>query len=548
MSDLFAKKTDSKPGGTPDKKLDKSARRQARTQEQKKAQKKTKIISITVLSVFLLLFISAMILNSSFIRRSISVINIGGVDFTAAEIDYYYNVTSMNYRQNIENQAPELASMLLPSPNIPLTEQEHPDTGESWRDFFVSNAIAHLEELVQIHNAAKETGFKLSEEDYSSIDSEIDFIRVQAPAMGYTSIDQFLRFNYGPSMNVDIYRKVLEFTTLASVYQASIAPEADFTQEELAEYYRENKDSLDVYEFRLFAVYPDEVLDWEYETDEEYEEALAGAFEASVSLAAEIAAEILTEEDFITRALIHDFENYGDPDSTIIKAYGEWLSEPLREWLSDPARSNGDVDILADEDSQLTYILFFMDRDDNHYPLASIRQVSVGRDAVYQEDYEDDDELSFLIAYEGADSRARAQAEDILSSFMDNGANEAALEMIAAEEAAENVDGSLIENISRFPYEAMHSEFNTVLMPPELEEWIFDPARQVGNYELIRSEDYGFRLIYFTGFGDNMFSDFIASDRLLAEKTEMAYEQWRDNLQPVTVKKGMFFNMLTNLS
>jgi hypothetical protein len=79
MSGLFEDRTDG------------ASRREARTQQEQLARRKTRIIAVSVVTALALLFVGALIINSSFIRRSATAITIGGVDFTATEFDYFYN-------------------------------------------------------------------------------------------------------------------------------------------------------------------------------------------------------------------------------------------------------------------------------------------------------------------------------------------------------------------------------------------------------------------------------------------------------------------------
>ena len=540
MSDLFAKK----PSGKPDKKADKTARRQARSKEQQKTQRKTKIIAIAVTSVFLLLFIGSFVLNSGIFARSVSVMNIGGVGFSAAEFDYYYNVTVASYAQMVEEQMGEYASMMLPTRDLPFSEQVYdPETGQSWADFFMDSTLSHLSEVVQIFNAGKANGFVLPSDDIESISSDIDLMSMQVQMWGYASLDQYLRHSYGPNMNKAAWRDILEFTAYVQSYEASVAPEFDFTQAELTAFYDENRDTLDVFNFLVFTVYPDEVLDWEYETDEEYEAAREAAFEVSRVIAREIAEGIITEEDFAAAALDYDPLTYDDPDSMIANLFGEWMTGPMLDWLLEEPRVYGDVGVV-DSEPDLTYIVFFQSRDDNDYQIAGMRQLLIMRDELFPEDF--DDEAMYAMAFASADSVARERAEELLQIFNNSGANEDAMAAIVEDNPLESLDGSLYEFISKASYQsAFQEDVMAMKVVPEIEEWLFDPDRRVGDSELIYTQAYGYHLVYFTGLGEH-FNNFIAKDRLLMTKMDEAYGAWKESLEPVSAKKGFFFSFFTN--
>jgi len=97
--------------------------------------------------------------------------------------------------------------------------------------------------------------------------------------------------------------------------------------------------------------------------------------------------------------------------------------------------------------------------------------------------------------------------------FIAGGATESLLIELTAEHSDDLADG-LYTEIARFSYQSRHmADVRSIREVPEIEQWLFDGSRQIGDSELIYTEAFGYHLLYFTGYGER-FSDFIAADRM----------------------------------
>ena len=73
-------------------------------------------------------------------------------------------------------------------------------------------------------------------------------------------------------------------------------------------------------------------------------------------------------------------------------------------------------------------------------------------------------------------------------------------------------------------------------MVPEIEEWLFTPGRQVGDFALVETEAFGYHLLYFTGYGDR-YCDYLADTKL----RNADYQTWDDSLETFEVAKHWAF-------
>ena len=541
MSDLFDKRPTSKSADIFDKKATKLAKKEAKTKEQLKAQKKTRTISISVISVFLIAFILATFLNSNIARREISVITIGDVGFSAAEFDYFYVTTYWNYRQWVEFEMAELAQLYLPVRGIPLSEQIHPTTGESWEAYIIQETIDNISELVKRYSKAIAAGFDMGDELAEEVELLNAMEMQQALQHGYQDLGMWLRHLYGPAMNINVLTRINEMRTIAFAFEQSVIPDFTFTQEELDEYYFENRDLFDVFDMRLFIMTPN--VDHEAE---DQEAAVNEAFDEAMQLAETFLTTIETQEDFIQRAREYNPFWHNDDDSTLRTLQGEQLPESLLEWLADDSRVYGDVAVVPDGLDTI-YVVYFLERSNNNYLVTSFRQLLFLRqdpnNPISIWDFDDED--TFNAEIDRLDNEAYLLASEMKQRFIELGATLSAFDTIIEENEDLDMDGREYTDIAKLSIDAgSPNGISTMRVVPEIEEWLFEPGRQVGDYKLIRTEAFGFHLAYFTGFGDR-FSDILAGNGLLRRESEAANEAWLETLEPVSVTKHRLFSIFT---
>ncbi|MDR0491273.1 MAG: peptidyl-prolyl cis-trans isomerase [Oscillospiraceae bacterium] len=498
-----------KPGGV--------GRREARALQEKKEKRKIRVTTISIVAVLALLFIGALFLNSKITRRNLVAITVGSVDFTAAEYDYFFFSSYFNYSNYINQQMGESAESMLPKRGTPLASQVHDyETGETWADFFKDMALEQMNEIVLYYEEATRNGWEIPEEDRGKTDEEIANMKSTAVMFGYSSVDKFLQEYYGPSINEKSFRKLAEFINFASLYSKYKFDSFPYSNEDLETYYDENKDELDVFTFRYMSITPESVVESDFESAEEYEEALAAAQSDAETKAAEIAAGIISEEDFIAAAREYDADRYPEDDSTLMEEYsGETLYGDYKAWLAEAEREQGDVTSINSESG--IYVVYYISRDNNTYLMTEMRQILINRETIDVEEYEHEDD-AYNEALAVMESEAKERADSVLAQFIEGGATEEKLIELMEENSDDTTEGGLYTDI----YKKM--------MVPEIDSWLFDPARQIGDYESIRTESYGYHLVYFMGFGKR-YCDFTSDSRM----READYAEWKDSLGTPTV-------------
>jgi len=531
--------------GLFDKRADGATRRDARTQKEQLKKRKSRVRIIAVLTAVALLFVCALFINSNFIRRTLPAITIDGVSFTAAEFDYFYNVAYFDYSELINSQfaeMPEFAASMLPARDRPFARQIYDyETGETWADFFVGWAIRSMSDLVSLYNASIAAGFVLEGEHRERFESELANVLLEADI--YSSMNPhvyptpaiYLQALFGSSINDNTLRGVLEFVYTAMSFSERMRDSFDYNEAALEAFYSENRDDLDIFRYRAFLVLPETLDRLDFDTTTEFQVAQEAALSDTREAAKEIAGGIVTEEDFIFAAWEQDEASYGDHDSTLREQMGEWIDQSFALWLCDESRGHGDVSTI--ESSAGTYVTFFIDRDNNDYYTTAMRQILMMREDIYPEDYyEGEEDPDFIEALENADREVRERAESVLELFISGGATEETLIELMEEFSDDTSSGGFYDSIARFHYLSQEERYLAMRVVPEIENWLFDEKRVVGDSELVLTEAFGYHLLYFMGYGER-FRDIISDDRMRSRD----FKEWKDGLPEVAFSKHWVF-------
>lgn len=507
MSEIFEKRPDG------------ANRRQTRADKERKDKRKVRVLTISVVAVLAILFTGAMLINSRVLCRIFPALTIGGIDFPAAEYDYYFASAYNEFRnQYISYLGEETAQQYLPSTSESLASQTK-EEGVTWEDYFAQSAKANMSNIAKLYTAANTAGFVLSDEAIESIDSQIDTLKSQAGTYSYPSVNSFIQAMYGYSVNEAFLRKILERASIAYEYNKSVYDSYTYTPQQLTQYYSENADTLDNFNFRSFTVLsaPSEET---YDTEEEKAAADEVALNAAREQAKLIVSGISSEDDYINSAKEYDEVSYEKPESTLMENAGSNLDyAEYGEWLRDSARKYGDVTTI--DTSNGAYVIFFLNRDKNEYSTANMRWILMLPESVDSSAFEEgEDDPEYTAAVEDAKVKLEEKAEAALAEFTGGGATEEKLLEMMKEYSSDNKEGGLYEKIQKGS-----------MGVTELDDWLFAPERKYGDYSLIKSESYGYHLVFFMGNGER--SCDVSAESGLREKDHQAWTDGLATAEPV---------------
>lgn len=165
-------------------------------------------------------------------------VTIGETSYSVPAFNYYY-FSALN---DIIQNAGSTASFLNLDTAKDLSEQDCPlsEDGGSWDDYLRSAVLDHLKDVTALGTAAANEGVSLSKGQEYEIDQQMEYLALQASDAGYEGLTACLEAQYGSGMSEELMRDILTKQRLCEVYKAHVQAQYDFSDDELAGYYRDH--------------------------------------------------------------------------------------------------------------------------------------------------------------------------------------------------------------------------------------------------------------------------------------------------------------------
>ena len=534
------------------KKLRKEQAAAQLTERQKQAQaeaKKTKALTVTFVVIMLAIALTAAgvlgvraVNNSGIFEKNTITATVGDHKLNAVQINYYLNDIVRNQYSQWQSMYGDSTSMYLSmmgvSTNTPLNEQvTNEETGETWADNFLHQALEKAKSDYALYDKAMAEGFKLSEEDESSIKLSLEQIKLYALYYaGQKNPNKYLRALYGYGSDMKSYEEYTRVSYIASAYYNKNREALKY--DDTAIRTEDNKD-LNKYTSFSYATYylssssfleggtKDEKGNISY-TDAEKAAALKKAEEVANSL---LAAKDITELDTAIKALEinKDNKNAAATQNQLVM-YSE-IPASMQSWIADKAREENNITVIANEsttkdadgkETKVTngyYVVLFQTRDENLRPLANVRHLLV------QFEGGTTDSNGNKVYTDAEKAKAKTEAEKLLDDWKKGAATEDSfIELVKkhSDDAGSKEQGGLIEDI--------HRNSNLV---DSFKAWSVDPDRKVGDTAVLISE-YGYHVMFYSSNEELTYRDYMISEDL----READITKWHEDiLKNVTLKE-----------
>lgn len=459
----------------------------AREAQQRKEEKRSNALYAVIAVVFVVVAAAAIIWRSNIIQKTATAATIDGEKYNAAEVTFYYQNV---YRSFLNNNYYFLSyigldmNSSLDSQTINSTAASMLGTeeGQSWKDYFVGQALDQMAAVQSALKAAKDEGFAYPDSVQTEYDSSMESLKAAA-ASSNLSVSQYLASNLGGGITEKVYgdqlMRMLQYSAYSQAYEDSLT----YTDAELEDAYKADVNSYDkvAYESVLVTGSAESTTDDEGNTVEPTEEEEAAAKEAAKATADSIYAAWQAGESLEALAEDNDKASYTNMDA------GSYASSTLMDWLFDSARKEGDSTVL--ESGSNYYVAVFHSRFREDYNTVAVRHILLTVD-----DSELDTESeTYKADLQALKDATKAEAEDLLAQWKSGEATEdsfAALANEKSEDGGSNTNGGLY---SQFPKNYMVQEFN---------DWCFDSARKSGDTGIVYGESTsykGYHIMYFVG-------------------------------------------------
>ena len=505
-----------------------------KTKQQKTAKKETDKMKLytgiffVILALMLVVVVIAVIDNSGIVERNTTAVKVGEEPVSAAEVNMYY-IEAIN---EFYNTNANYLSMYGLDPYTALDQQRSAD-GTSWADYFIALAKEDIQYNYAVYNAALEAGYQLSEADQNSIDTILSELDEVAASLGYANADKYLESIYGTGANTESYRRVMEVMTIASAYYADYQASLSYTDDQLAATDAESPLTYNHYNYDTFIIYSSSYLEGGTETEDgtiEYSDAENAAALAAAEADAKILVEGVYENADEFNAAVYALPLYQDGSETpsllsVDNKSGTEVTSLVRDWVIDPERQPGDMTYIerttgSGDDIEVTgyNVLYFKGATDNQFPLVNVRHILQSFEGGTV------DESTGETTYSTVEiANAKNSAQAIYDEWLAGDATEESFAALANEHSTDpgsNTVGGMYIDV--YP-EQMVDEFN---------DWCFDESRQPGDHTIVKT-DYGYHIMYFSGYSDTSYRDYLITSELASADME----EWHNGIiemNPVT--------------
>lgn len=499
---------------SPEKKNQSKAERdEKRRQEEQKDRRSTAVYSVVAV-VVVVAALALMVWNSGLLQRNLTALDVNGIKYTTADVQYYY---SSLYNQN--------AQQYRFNSSQPVKQQVYDEeTGQSWYDHLLDLAVESLTNSTALAARARSEGFSLTGESQSQLDSFLTQLNTAWVGQA-TSREALIRANYGPYMTYDRLVELMSQELLASDYAQAKLDEIDHPDADYDAYYKEHADELDTvtYTYFLFrASLPATDADGNSieRTDDETAAQMEDAKAEQKALAEELKSKLEGGAD--PEALGEEYKERMYSSSLSNRSTGSGLSYyPYGEWLLDSARKTGDTDLFERDytSSYNYYVIVYEGRALVQEPAYDVRHILIQAG---------DGTNPTQAEYDEAETKARS----VLDEWKAGEATEdsfAALVSANTSDTASASSGGLYSNITA------GSNYEQAFL-----DWTVDPARRPGDTGLVKT-GYGWHVMYFVASKDPVWKQTTAAalqNQDYEALTGSASQGW-------TISRGMGMNLIS---
>lgn len=480
------------------------------------------VVLVALLVIAVTVGVTQTITNSGIREKNSVAMTIGDHEINSVEMNYYF----MDAVNNFYSQYGSYAAMFGLDTSKPLNEQvTNEEDGLTWADDFLSTAKQTAVAAYAMKDAADAAGYTLSEEEQSSLDSQLASLDLYATMYGYSDADAYLKAFYGNGASKDSYSQYMTIRTLADSYYNSYSDSLTYTDADFRAAEEDNYNAYSSFTYNSYYLAASKFLTGGT-TDEEGNTTYTEEETAASVAAAEEAAKALAEGEYASveelDAAIAALEINEGQDSKST-AYTDTLYTSVnslyQDWITDDSREEGDMSTFAytststaEDGTETTvtngyYVVFFQSANDNEFPLANVRHILVTPEHNHEDEEEHEDGETYS---EEELAAAKATAEEILAQWEAGDATEESFAQLANEKSADGdgTTGGLYENV--YPGQ-MVTNFN---------DWCFDESRKPGDTGIVEST-YGYHVMYYVGDSDMTYRDYqIESELRTADVTE----------------------------
>ena len=426
----------------------------AREAEKRARERKGNILYAVIGVVFVAVAAFLLVYNSGILQRNVTAVTIDGVDYSAADYSYYYNLIYQKYYQSYGSYTDMLVSA----------------------DQIQSEALQQMKFVQAALAKAQEEGFTLDEEGQETIQTNIDTAKSRAQANGL-SYASYIKQTYGSLVTKSVFEENLKNGVTASLYAQAYQDSLAYTDSDIDAEYEASPNDYDMVDYTYISIdaSAETTTDDEGNTVDPTEEETATAWEDGKALADELLAAWESGEDM--SALVEEDERATLTSSTEVT----YSSSAYVDWCFEDGREIGEIGMVEDETNGRIYLVQFEGRYRDERQSVNVRHILVT-------------EASLDEGVEATQENLEAKAQEILDTWDGTEDGFAALANEYSQDTGSNTNGGLYENV--LPGQ-MVTSFN---------DWCFDESRKAGDTGIVYNDGSytGAHIMYYVGTGDQV--------------------------------------------
>jgi len=428
---------------TKEKVMTKYDRKMAAYKEQQAQEAKERVVTnliMVLVAALLIAFVASFPIRTQ-IAVNKTIFTLNGEPVKQVEYDYQYAVAKTNYL----NQYGSYLSMFGITDLSSIESQPYTED-MTFGDYFQQLAVEGITNNRALLKEAQQEGFTYdTTEEYNEL---MDTLVSEAKGQDVT-LKVYLQALFGKYASKARLKPVQENTLVAAAYYKEVEKRKQPAEDEIENYYKENKDDYDSVDYYLLNVDAElaisHIASEDYEGDEEpTEEEIAAAMEIAKATADEKMA-VVAKEGELQENVTYDSCDYN-----------------IRSYLFDEGRKNGDTEIFEDSSNHRYQVVKFVKRY-----LSMQNTVDMYAIVVSEEE----------------------NSQTILDDWKSKGATEDSFKALAKEYASKTSSTT----------EGFFEGIDASSLDEKLSAWLLDEGRKNGDTEAFTLEDGMGYVFYYVG-------------------------------------------------
>lgn len=451
-----------------------------------------KIVAIVLIAAIACGLAWVVIDQTGAIKKLNTVASYGDIKISELEFTYYYTRQLSNLYSYADYYAQYGMDMGIDSSVSP--DEQNYGTDEDGKEItlaeYLKNAtIEALQEYMILYHEALDAGYKLTEEEETAINDDVEALREEAATNNF-SLNAYLKASLGKGVNEKFYREQLKMEKIVSRYQTDRNETItnSYAEADVEAIYNKDKDNYDAVDMRMYTFSVAALTAKDGESEEELAKRQEAANNKLKAEAEALAAASTSEKAFLTQVekLEADTKSYDADSSTNMaesskETITSYVSEDAAKWAFDDSRKAGDVKMftIGEADAVTGYCVVYLTKT-QYAPIAvDVRHILLS----FLEDPSD----TTSTPTDKQIAAAKTSADEIYKQWQAGEKTEDSFAALAKEKSKDSgsaADGGLITGIT-----------STSSYVESFLNWCFTEGRKPGDHGIIESS-YGYHIMY----------------------------------------------------